>query len=74
MININFYYKYRFKKNKKNPSVKILSDKKKSNSKIELDSIKQIQDKISTFEKNIQKYELIIINKEKIIQIMKKKI
>ena len=42
--------------NKKNPSVKLFSDKKKANSKIELDAgVKQIEDKISTFEKNIQK-------------------
>ena len=42
--------------NKKNPSVKLFTDKKKSNAKIELDAgVKQIEDKISTFEKNIQK-------------------
>ena len=42
--------------NKKNPTQKILSDKQKKNSKIEVDAgVKQIEDKISNFEKNIQK-------------------
>ena len=41
---------------KKNPTQKILSDKQKKNSKIEVDAgVKQIEDKISNFEKNIQK-------------------